>query len=185
MAYYPSRPRSHRRAYEDLVRELHEMRPVYESAYEPSYYASASPRRHQYYDEDRQQYYNKHWDSVQEEAEKKSFVSKDGFKVSLDVQHYAPHEISVKTEHKQVVVHAKHEEKRDQHGHIARQFTRRYDLPDEFKTEDVTSSLSSDGVLTIKVPRNKQSNDENARHVPIQHTGPHRNSGPKDHAAKM
>lgn len=107
-------------------------------------------------------------------GEKKSFVGKDGFQVSLDVQHFAPNEISVKTENNQVVINAKHEEKRDNHGYISREFTRRYVLPDEFKPEDVTSSLSSDGVLTVKAARRNPPNEGNVRQVQIQQTGPAR-----------
>lgn len=73
-----------------------------------------------------------------------------------------------------IVVHAKHEEKRDDHGYIAREFTRRYDLPDGFKVEDVTSSLSSDGILSIKAPHVTPAIEGNVRHVQIQQTGPAR-----------
>lgn len=104
-----------------------------------------------------------------EGLESKSYIGKDGFEVSLDVGHFLPNEITVKTDHQSIVIHAKHEEKQDDHGHISRQFTRRYDLPGGFKPEDVTSALSSDGVLTIKCPKPQGSN---VRHVQIQQTGP-------------
>lgn len=111
---------------------------------------------------------------VQDIVEKKSFVGKNGFQVSLDVQHFQPNEITVKTENNQVVVRAKHEEKQDDHGYISREFTRRYDLPEGFKSEDVTSTLSSDGVLTIKAPRRDPAVEGNVRQVQIQQTGPAR-----------
>lgn len=106
--------------------------------------------------------------------EKKSHIGKDGFQVCLDVKHFQPNEVSVKTENNSIVVHAKHEEKRDDHGYIAREFTRRYDLPDGFKVEDVTSSLSSDGILSIKAPHVTPAIEGNVRHVQIQQTGPAR-----------
>lgn len=111
---------------------------------------------------------------VRDVVEPKAFVGKDGFQVSLDVQHFQPNEISVKTENNQVVVNAKHEEKRDDHGYISREFTRRYVLPEGFRNEDVTSTLSSDGVLTVKAPRRDPKADVNVRQIQIQQTGPAR-----------
>lgn len=87
-----------------------------------------------------------------DEIERKSHIGKDGFQVALDVQHFQPNEISVKTENNSIVVHAKHEEKKDDQGFISREFTRRYALPEGFKVDDVTSTLSSDGVLSVKCP---------------------------------
>lgn len=46
----------------------------------------------------------------------------------------------MKTENNQVVVNAEHEEKRDDHGYISRESTRRYMRPKGYRTEDVTSS---------------------------------------------
>ncbi|XP_031626970.1 heat shock protein 23-like [Contarinia nasturtii] len=107
-----------------------------------------------------------------DELEKQLHIGKDGFQVCLDVQHFLPNEISVKTENNSIVVHAKHEEKKDDHGYISREFTRRYDLPNGFKPEDVTSSLSSDGVLSLKCPQSPAVEGSNVRQVQIQQTGP-------------
>lgn len=111
---------------------------------------------------------------VRDIVEKQPTVGKDGFQVSMDVQHFQPNEITVKTENNQVVVNAKHEEKRDDHGYISREFTRRYVLPEGFKSEDVTSTLSSDGVLTVKAPRRDPTKGDNVRQIQIQQTGPAR-----------
>lgn len=104
-------------------------------------------------------------------AEKQSHIGKDGFQVCLDVQHFAPNEISVKTVDNVIIVEAKHEERPDEHGYISRQFKRRYDLPKDFNAADVVSNLSSDGVLTIKAPHSPAI-EGNVRHVQIQQTGP-------------
>lgn len=96
-------------------------------------------------------------------------VNKDYFEVCLDVQHFKPEEISVKVEKTSVVVHAKHEEKQDEHGFVSRQFTRRYDLPTGYKGEDVVSSLSSDGILSIKCTT-PAVESEDGRQVPIKQT---------------
>lgn len=95
---------------------------------------------------------------------------KDKFQVNLDVQHFAPEEITVKTVDNYIVVEGKHEEKKDEHGFISRQFKRRYALPEGFNPEMVESKLSSDGVLTISAQ--KASEEKNERIVPISHTGP-------------
>ncbi|KOB71621.1 Small heat shock protein 22.2 [Operophtera brumata] len=96
-------------------------------------------------------------------------TDKDKFQVNLDVQHFDPEEISVKTSDGYVVIEGKHEERKDEHGYISRQFKRRYTLPEGCNPETVESRLSSDGVLTVTAPR-VAGNDDRA--VPITHTGP-------------
>lgn len=105
----------------------------------------------------------------------RSTIGKDGFQVCLDVHQFAPNEITVKTmdDTNTIVVEAKHEERQDEHGHISRQFARRYDLPKGFLIKDVVSQLSSDGILTIKAPPPViESKKGHERVVQIQHTGP-------------
>ncbi|KAJ0171117.1 hypothetical protein K1T71_013316 [Dendrolimus kikuchii] len=97
---------------------------------------------------------------------------KDKFQVNLDVQHFSPEEISVKTADGYIVVEGKHEEKKDQHGYISRQFTRRYALPEGCTPETVESKLSSDGVLTVVAPKKVPPAVEGERKVPITQTGP-------------
>nr|NP_001296048.1 protein lethal(2)essential for life-like [Plutella xylostella]AHW45922.1 small heat shock protein [Plutella xylostella] len=99
-------------------------------------------------------------------------ADKDKFQVNLDVQHFSPDEISVKTADGYVVVEGRHEEKKDEHGYISRQFSRRYALPEGCKPEAVESRLSSDGVLTIVAPRTCPEAIKGERAVPIAQTGP-------------
>lgn len=113
---------------------------------------------------------------LNDELEKHSHIGKDGFEVNLDVRHFQPNEISVKTENSSIVVRAKHEEKKDDQGYISREFTRRYDLPKGFKVDDVTSSLSSDGLLSIKCPNAPAVEGSNVRQIQIQQTGPAKRS---------
>lgn len=110
--------------------------------------------------------------SVLGDFEQKAHIGKDGFQVCMDVHHFQPKEISVKTENNSVVVTGKHEEKRDNHGYISREFTRRYELPSEFKADNVTSSLSSDRILSIKCPKTEATEGSNVRHIHIHQTGP-------------
>ena len=72
---------------------------------------------------------------------------------------------------KYVVVEGTHDEKQDDHGWISRKFTRRYLIPEQCDLEKVESKLSSDGVLSISVPRKEQPKVEGERVISIQHTG--------------
>lgn len=95
----------------------------------------------------------------------------DGFSVSLNVGHFSPNEINVKVVDKSIVVEAKHEERAENgEGYISRHFTRRYVLPDEFNVKDIVSTLSSDGILTVRVPP-KQIDPASVRNIHIQQTG--------------
>ncbi|XP_067645460.1 heat shock protein 23-like [Eurosta solidaginis] len=100
-------------------------------------------------------------------------VGKDGFQASLDVQQYKPSELTVKVVDDYIVVEGKHEEREDDHGYISRHFIRRYALPKGYEADKVVSTLSSDGVLTVSVPKPaaiEGKTDE--RVIQIQQTGP-------------
>lgn len=56
-------------------------------------------------------------------------------------------------------------------GYVSRQFTRKYCLPAGHDPNDVLSSLSSDGVLTVSAPKRALPPPNQERAVPIQHTG--------------
>ncbi|XP_063834843.1 protein lethal(2)essential for life-like [Ostrinia nubilalis] len=103
---------------------------------------------------------------------------KDKFQVNIDVQHFDPEEISVKTSDGFIVIEGNHEERKDEHGYISRSFKRRYALPEGCNPETVESRLSSDGVLTVVAPKSCKEKDERA--VPITHTGPVRRKPQED-----
>lgn len=84
----------------------------------------------------------------------------------LDVSHFSPEEITVKTVDRCVSVSAKHQERMDEHGFVSREFTRRYQLPEDALPESVSSTLSADGVLTVTAPKRPQLS-ANERLVPI------------------
>ncbi|XP_053308107.1 heat shock protein beta-6 [Spea bombifrons] len=79
-------------------------------------------------------------------------LDKDQFSVVLDVKHFSPEELTVKVVGDSVEVHAKHEERQDEHGFISREFHRRYKIPSTVKPEAITSALSADGLLSIHAP---------------------------------
>ncbi|XP_020492288.2 uncharacterized protein si:dkey-1k23.3 [Labrus bergylta] len=81
-------------------------------------------------------------------------MSKEQYKwqVSLDVAHFSPSEISLSVSDGFLEVRGKHEERPDEHGFIARCFTRKYRLPAEIDVSKIASTLSVDGILTVEAP---------------------------------
>ncbi|XP_070160013.1 protein lethal(2)essential for life-like [Polyergus mexicanus] len=98
-------------------------------------------------------------------------VNKDDFQVVLDVQQFEPHEIEVKIVDDCLIITAKHEDKRDEHGWVSRQFVRKCKLPEDSNIEQLTSRLSSDGLLTIVAPRKRPLKEEMERTIQIERTG--------------
>lgn len=94
-------------------------------------------------------------------------MEKDRFLINLDVKHFTPEELSVKINGDFIEIRAKHEDRQDDHGFVSREFLRKYRFPAGVDPTSVTSSLSSDGVLTVTAPR-KQS-DAPERTIPITH----------------
>lgn len=94
------------------------------------------------------------------------------FQVNVDVQHFAPEDISVTVVNGYIVIEGKHEERLDEHGYVSRQFVRRYPLPEGCLPDTVESKLSSDGVLTVTAPRVLPLPSTGERIVPIVKTGP-------------
>lgn len=101
-----------------------------------------------------------------------STVGKDGFQVCMDVTQFKPNELQVKVVDKMIVVEGKHEERQDDHGYISRHFVRKYTLPQGYDPEKVVSTLSSDGVLTVAVPKPQLEDKSEGRVIQIQQTGP-------------
>ncbi|XP_066594685.1 protein lethal(2)essential for life-like [Prorops nasuta] len=118
--------------------------------------------------------YYRPWGEVMRQGESGSSTvkaEKDKFQVVLDVQQFAPEEINVKVVDRFVIVEGKHEEKQDEHGWISRQFSRKYMIPEQCDIDQVASKLSSDGVLSITVPRKPKDAVEGERVINIEHTG--------------
>uniref|UniRef100_A0A3Q3EX31 Si:dkey-1k23.3 n=1 Tax=Labrus bergylta TaxID=56723 RepID=A0A3Q3EX31_9LABR len=78
-------------------------------------------------------------------------MSKEQYKwqVSLDVAHFSPSEISLSVSDGFLEVGGKHEERPDEHGFIARCFTRKYRLPAEIDVSKIASTLSVDGLAVL------------------------------------
>jgi HSP20 family molecular chaperone IbpA len=101
-------------------------------------------------------------------------TTKDGsFQVCIDVHHFKPSEITVKTVNCTIVIEGRHEERQDDHGYVERHFVRKYTLPKEYETTDIHSTLSSDGILTVKAPPPPKSHEgKHYKTMPIHRTGP-------------
>ncbi|XP_040908311.1 heat shock protein beta-1 [Toxotes jaculatrix] len=93
--------------------------------------------------------------------------TQDNWKVSLDVNHFSPEELVVKTKDGVVEITGKHEERKDEHGFVSRSFTRKYTLPSTADIEKVTSALSPDGVLTIEAPLNRPAIESSETTIPV------------------
>ncbi|XP_013117155.1 heat shock protein 27 [Stomoxys calcitrans] len=112
-------------------------------------------------------------------------VGKDGFQVCMDVSQFKPSELTVKTVDNVVIVEGKHEEREDEHGMIQRHFIRKYTLPKDYDPNEVHSTISSDGVLTVKAAPPPSKSIQNERVVQIQQTGPaHLNVKPPEMTAQ-
>ncbi|KAH9367019.1 hypothetical protein HPB48_021163 [Haemaphysalis longicornis] len=93
----------------------------------------------------------------------------DKFAINVDTRHFAPEEISVKTEENCVVIHGKHEEKSDDRGcYVKREFTRRYVLPEDVDPESVKCHLKPNGFLALEAPRKNAPKKEEAEPVPVE-----------------
>lgn len=75
------------------------------------------------------------------------------FQVFLDVCHFLPDELTVRTVDNLLEVTGQHPQKADRHGFISREFTRTYILPLDVDPLLVRATLSHDGILSIVAPR--------------------------------
>lgn len=98
-------------------------------------------------------------------------VADDKFQIHLDVQQFTPEEVTVKVDHRYVTVEGKHEEKQDDHGYVSRHFVRRYMLPADHDADQVVSSLSSDGILTVVAAKKALPESQGPRAVKVVQTG--------------
>lgn len=85
------------------------------------------------------------WARVERDAHK--------YEITMDVQLFAPEEITVRTDDRCITIEGKHHQRKDRYGYVSRQFTRRYLLPREYDIGRLQPSLSSDGILTITAPK--------------------------------
>ena len=73
--------------------------------------------------------------------------------VTIDLADFEVKEISVKIIDNSLVVHAEHEEKPDEAGHVYRKLNRRYILPRTVDQDNISSTFSDNGTLVITAPK--------------------------------
>jgi len=72
-------------------------------------------------------------------------------RLRFDVSQYRPEEVTVKTVDNRLLVHAKHEEKTPSKT-VYREYNQEFMLPRGTNPELISSTLSTDGVLTVEAP---------------------------------
>nr|XP_015221541.1 PREDICTED: heat shock protein beta-1-like [Lepisosteus oculatus] len=80
----------------------------------------------------------------------------DCWKISLDVNHFSPEEITIKIKEGYLEIAGKHEERQDEHGFVSRCFTRKYKIPSSVDPQNISSSLSPSGILSVEAPLPQQ-----------------------------
>jgi HSP20 family molecular chaperone IbpA len=108
------------------------------------------------------------------QASDEDLVKNEGnkYKIKLNVSHFEPQEITVKTVGNDVVVIGKHDERKDRLGLVSRQFTRRYQLPDDVEPETVVSALTPKGILIIEgLKKATEPKPNGERVIPVIHKG--------------
>lgn len=116
------------------------------------------------------------------ELEKKFQMGKDGFEVNLNVKNFKPEEVIVQTVDDCIIVEAKCERKND-HELVSSQYRQRFELPEGCRSDNVTSTMSSDGILTIKCPKTPIEKID-GRKIEIQLTGAVRPTSVQDYDEK-
>ena len=91
----------------------------------------------------------------------------EGFKVTLNVSQFTPEDLKVNVVNGFVQVNGKHDERQDEHGYISREFTRRYQLPDDIDPQTMKSTLEPEGLLSVFAPRKQEEPSEEDHEVPI------------------
>ncbi|GMT25987.1 hypothetical protein PFISCL1PPCAC_17284, partial [Pristionchus fissidentatus] len=91
----------------------------------------------------------------------------DSISVSMDVKDYKPEELKVSVIGQFIVIEAKHGEKKDDFGTIERHFIRRIPLPRGVLPEAVSSTLTTDGSLSIVALPPKPKDPSPPRSIPI------------------
>jgi crystallin alpha B len=97
-----------------------------------------------------------------------SHYDSDGFQAAIDVTHFDPSDIKVKTVDHTIVVEAIHDDREDSHSIVARSFERKFRLPNEYDMSTIKSTLSKDGILHLFAPKPDSKQEE--RHVEIHHS---------------
>jgi len=95
---------------------------------------------------------------------------RDSFKVDLDCKNFKPGEVKVTVDENknQLIVHGSHQERSDKHGHISREFTRKYVLPQDVQMDKVQCAWDNNAnMLRIDAPKQQMLTGPTGRSIPI------------------
>ncbi|XP_014395601.1 PREDICTED: heat shock protein beta-2 [Myotis brandtii] len=94
-------------------------------------------------------------------------LSEGKFQVFLDVSHFTPDEVTVRTVDNLLEVSARHPQRLDRHGFVSREFCRTYVLPADVDPWRVRAALTHDGILNLEAPRGGRHLDTEVNEVYI------------------
>ncbi|NXX43507.1 HSPB3 protein, partial [Tricholaema leucomelas] len=73
------------------------------------------------------------------------------FRVLLDVVQFRPEDIIIQTFEGWLLIRAQHGPRMDEHGFVARSFTRQYKLPQGVENKDLSALFCHDGILVVEM----------------------------------
>ncbi|XP_074072773.1 heat shock protein beta-2 [Macrotis lagotis] len=94
-------------------------------------------------------------------------LSEGKFQVFLDVSHFTPDEVTVRTVDNLLEVSARHPQRLDRHGFVSREFCRTYVLPADVDPWRIRAALSHDGILQLEAPRGGRHLDTEVNEVHV------------------
>jgi len=80
-------------------------------------------------------------------------ASNDKFQIQLELPGFAPEDFSLKTKDDIIIVEAVHESKNEDGSSNSRKFTKEFKMPAGVVTEQLASTYSGAGILTVSAPR--------------------------------
>jgi len=80
-------------------------------------------------------------------------ASNDKFQIQLELPGFAPEDFSLKTKEDIIIVEAVHESKNEDGSSKSRKFTKEFKMPTGVVTEQLASTYSGAGILTVSAPR--------------------------------
>merc|ERR1712079_322348 len=83
-------------------------------------------------------------------------ASNDKFQIQLELAGFAPEDFSLKTKDDIIIVEAVHEAKNEDGSTDSRKFTKEFKMPGGVVTEQLASTYSGAGILTVSAPRQIQ-----------------------------
>merc|ERR1712012_1108617 len=83
-------------------------------------------------------------------------ASNDKFQIQLELPGFAPEDFALKTKDDIIIVEAVHESKNEDRSSNSRKFTKEFKMPAGVVTEQLASTYSGAGILTVSAPRQIQ-----------------------------